>query len=64
VSQLHVSADGRWAAQITHRAAHLFNLESLEYHGQLPPFEVSRRAMFESSSLHQVPTPLSLIAER
>lgn len=40
VSQLRISPNDKWAMLIAPGAVHVFDLESLAYHGQLPAFEV------------------------
>lgn len=40
VTQLLVSPDDRWAALVTPRLTHLYDLVAMKYHGRLPVFEV------------------------
>ena len=40
VTQLLVSPDDHWAALVTPRVTHLYDLSALKYHGRLPVFEV------------------------
>ncbi|CAL8461915.1 g1446 [Coccomyxa elongata] len=39
VTQLLVSPDNRWAALVTPRLTHLYDLAAMKYHGRLPVFE-------------------------
>lgn len=41
VISLEVSTDGQWLAAATRQTVHLYNLESMRYHGRLPPLEAS-----------------------
>lgn len=46
VSNLTVSANGKWAAVVKGSHVHAFDLEAMIYHGRLPSLQVRLNSLF------------------